>query len=246
MKQIALIFIFALAYTAVFAQDKRDVVYLKNGSIIKGQITEMIPNKHIKIETNGGNLFVYSFAEIEKMEKEEVDNPSLDKGVSGEADQNLLLDYFTQSSLGLAVGGGGILGVTYRYFLTEQAGIEGGIFYRPGIYEDYYGDFQFISSAMIAVGPVYYYKAYKNWKGKIKKNGFSVKVGISPVGEMNEFFGAVNWVLDSYKPEDKNRYFSFEIGAGAIYRYELPIDVSRDVASTMPLLYWKLNWYFEM
>lgn len=72
MKQITVIFIFVLFSSVLFAQQKEDVVYLKNGSVIKGQITEMIPDKHIKIETNGGSSFVYTFAEIDKIEKQDI------------------------------------------------------------------------------------------------------------------------------------------------------------------------------
>ena len=84
MKQITLIFIFVLMSSAVFAQDARDVVFLKNGSVIKGQIMEMIPDKHVKIETNDGNIFVYSFAEIEKIEKEAIEGLSQSKKETGE------------------------------------------------------------------------------------------------------------------------------------------------------------------
>jgi len=48
-----------------------DVVYLKDGSIIKGQIIEQIPNVSIKIRTEAGNVFVYKIENIEKMVKEE-------------------------------------------------------------------------------------------------------------------------------------------------------------------------------
>ena len=37
----------------------------------------------------------------------------------------------------------------------------------------------------------------------------SFKAGISPFGEINELMGAVNWVHDTFKPQNKNRYFSF-------------------------------------
>lgn len=84
MKQITYIFIFVLISSALFAQDKEDVVYLKNGSVIKGQITEMIPDKHVKIETSGGSLFVYKFEEIEKIEKQEIAGPSPLTNVKGE------------------------------------------------------------------------------------------------------------------------------------------------------------------
>lgn len=53
----------------VFA-DTIDVVYLKNGSIIRGMVVETIPNETIKIRTADGSIFVYSLDEVEKITKE--------------------------------------------------------------------------------------------------------------------------------------------------------------------------------
>jgi len=245
MKKFILIFIGFLFTTSILCQETKDVVYLKNGSVIKGEITEMIPNEHIKIKTADGSLFVYSFSEIEKTGKETVENSPF-KQVSTDAKGGYYSDYFIKSSLGVAIGGGGIVGLTYRYFPTEQIGVEGGIFYRPGLYEDYYGYIQTSSSVMFAFGPVFYLKTSMNEKGRIKKNGISVKMGVSPIGEMNEFMGALNWVHDTYKPENKNRYFSFELGGGFLNRYQMPYDISGDVPTTAPVIYWKLNWFFSM
>ena len=47
-----------------------DVVYLKNGSIIRGTIIEQVPNKSIKIQTQDGNVFVYEISQVEKITKE--------------------------------------------------------------------------------------------------------------------------------------------------------------------------------
>ena len=49
----------------------QDVVYLKNGSIIRGKIIEFIPQQHVKIETIGKNVFVYKMEEVEKITEEE-------------------------------------------------------------------------------------------------------------------------------------------------------------------------------
>ena len=49
-----------------------EVVYLKNGSIIRGTIIEQIPNKSLKIQTKDRSVFVYSMDEIEKIAKEEI------------------------------------------------------------------------------------------------------------------------------------------------------------------------------
>ncbi len=63
-----------------FSQDQtRDVVYLKNGSVIKGEIIEQIPNESIKIQTSDGNIFIYNFLDIEKMTKDTVETQSTGK-----------------------------------------------------------------------------------------------------------------------------------------------------------------------
>lgn len=36
-----------------------DIVKLKNGSIIKGKILEIRPQKHVKIELRDGSIFVF-------------------------------------------------------------------------------------------------------------------------------------------------------------------------------------------
>lgn len=48
----------------------RDVVYLKNGSIIRGFIIEQSPNVSLKILTRDNNVFVYKIDEVDKITKE--------------------------------------------------------------------------------------------------------------------------------------------------------------------------------
>ena len=56
-----------------------DVVYLKNGSIIRGIIIEQIPNQSLKIQTADRNVFVFKIEEVEKMTKENIPGTSLGK-----------------------------------------------------------------------------------------------------------------------------------------------------------------------
>lgn len=49
----------------------RDVVYLKNGSIIKGSVIEVIPNGSVKIQTQDGSLFVFDMNEVDRIVNEE-------------------------------------------------------------------------------------------------------------------------------------------------------------------------------
>lgn len=48
----------------------KDVVYLKNGSIIKGTLIEITPDKGVKIETADHSIFVYPLNEVDKIVKE--------------------------------------------------------------------------------------------------------------------------------------------------------------------------------
>jgi hypothetical protein len=59
-----------LATSAAFAQTPSvDILYLKNGSIIRGQVTEL-NSSAVKIKTADGSLFVYSMNDVDKMVKE--------------------------------------------------------------------------------------------------------------------------------------------------------------------------------
>jgi hypothetical protein len=71
MKKLFMLLFILSGSLIVYAQQYyQDVVYLKNGSIIRGTIIEQVPNKSIKIETADQSVFVYQFDEIEKFSKE--------------------------------------------------------------------------------------------------------------------------------------------------------------------------------
>ncbi len=54
------------------AQQLRDVVHLKNGSVVNGVIIEQIPNETIKIQLQDGTVLVFKMAEIDRIVKEPV------------------------------------------------------------------------------------------------------------------------------------------------------------------------------
>lgn len=63
----------ALFCGSVLAQgNMRDVVYLKNGGMVKGTIIEQVPGVSIKVQTSDGSVFVYKIEEVERMAKENV------------------------------------------------------------------------------------------------------------------------------------------------------------------------------
>ncbi len=52
------------------AQELQEVIYLNNGSVIRGIIIEQVPNNFVKIQTTDGNIFVYGMKDVLKITKE--------------------------------------------------------------------------------------------------------------------------------------------------------------------------------
>jgi hypothetical protein len=67
---------FVLIVVSAFSQNAlEDVVYLKNGSVIRGQIREQKTGKSLKIEITGGSIFVLRQDEIDSIRKEKAWQP---------------------------------------------------------------------------------------------------------------------------------------------------------------------------
>jgi hypothetical protein len=52
-------------------EDFENVIYLKDGGILRGEIIEMISDSAIRIEITGGNVFVIQMNEVDKITEEE-------------------------------------------------------------------------------------------------------------------------------------------------------------------------------
>jgi hypothetical protein len=62
----------AIIWTPTLRAQKgcQDVVYLKNGSVIRGMVMLLVPDSSVKIETADKSLFVYPMAEVARITKE--------------------------------------------------------------------------------------------------------------------------------------------------------------------------------
>jgi len=47
-----------------------DVIYLKNGAIVRGIIIEQVPNKSVEIKSNDNNYFIFKMDEVQKIARE--------------------------------------------------------------------------------------------------------------------------------------------------------------------------------
>ena len=75
MKKILfLLMLVTSCFTASIAQNVQEVVYLKNGSVIRGLIIEQIPGVSLKIQTSDGNIFAYPISDVKSITKEVTKN----------------------------------------------------------------------------------------------------------------------------------------------------------------------------
>lgn len=91
---------FVLISIMIFGQNNiEEVVYLKNGSIIRGTIIEQVPNQTLKIQTKDGSVFVFNLNEVQKITKEvpysnpvntntQVTNQSNNENIVNNTDEN--------------------------------------------------------------------------------------------------------------------------------------------------------------
>ena len=70
LKRVLLLVAMMFTVAMIQAQTQQEVVYLKNGSVVKGVIIEQIPNKSLKIQTADGSIFAYQMNEVDKITKE--------------------------------------------------------------------------------------------------------------------------------------------------------------------------------
>jgi hypothetical protein len=61
-----------LPFSSLAQNGMQDVIYLKDGNIYKGAIIETVPNESYKIQSEGGNVYAVTIAEVEKITKEEL------------------------------------------------------------------------------------------------------------------------------------------------------------------------------
>ena len=104
-----------LSLQVVSAQALKDVVYLKNGSVIRGTIVEQVPNESLKITTKDGSVFICQMGDVERITKE----ASVKKNLKEE----VKVKYRGFVDLGYKIGVG-IVSNSDRVELTTSHGVQ--------------------------------------------------------------------------------------------------------------------------
>lgn len=219
MKKYLALLLFALITTLSFGQSNyQDVVYLKNGSIIRGVIIEQVPNKSIKIETADRSVFVYQIDEIEKIAKEEkVSNKNNEsvrkKGFIGlELGANIPVGKFADENDGAAKTGFQINLINFGYLFSDNIGITATWFGASNPIEGVNNDYLWSHGGLL-VGPLFSFPVSEKIEWDVKP-----MVGLS-------------WA--SITNTDLELASSFALNLGTQFRF----NVSRLIAFTLGVDY---------
>ncbi|MBP5473375.1 MAG: hypothetical protein J6X92_01285, partial [Bacteroidales bacterium] len=87
MKKLLILFTFLLLGANLLAQSANDVVYLKNGSVIKGTVSNVTPNETVTIQTSDGSVFVLNMSEVTQIAHE------------GNTEQNISFPYWANDMM---------------------------------------------------------------------------------------------------------------------------------------------------
>lgn len=70
LKSLLSILLIFIGQLLVAQNNQQDVVYLKNGTIVRGFISEFQPDKNVTIKTAEQSIFVFEMSEVEKITRE--------------------------------------------------------------------------------------------------------------------------------------------------------------------------------
>ncbi len=239
MKKIFLLTIsFMLFSNIIFAQESnRDVVYLKNGSVIKGHIIEQVPNKTITIQTIDGSTFVYPIEEIKKMRKETNSNKTNNTKRKGK--NNNRFNYYSfniGATYNSTIGFGLSLNLVELNIAKDNGwggtlkwGSSAGTINVPTYNNNYYG-YDTNSSVGIGLGYLLAGPSYSLQKNNIINTvRFLAGIGVfTAVSDYSQAMGGTNFALGlgSTTRLFTNSRWNMTLGTDIIYCEEIFINLN--------------------
>lgn len=99
MKKLFILLVLAVAgcITSAFGQD---ILYLKNGSIIKGELVKALPNEKVQFQLSDGTILSYNTADAIKITKENVNQTTGRRDVVSLTNGSVIRGYLTEYIFG--------------------------------------------------------------------------------------------------------------------------------------------------
>jgi hypothetical protein len=130
MKKVLLFLTFLMFICSSYAQS--EIVYLKNGKVIRGSVIEQSPGANIKVRTSNGSLFAYQYSDVARIVE---DNTPARRSGNG-----LRLGYKGFVDFGYTLGVGDYSADRAEAYTTHGCQINNVIFVGVGAGVNYYYD----------------------------------------------------------------------------------------------------------
>lgn len=137
---ITLVLILSTSGTVFGQKTQEDVVYLKNGSMVRGEILILIPDSIVRIRIMGGSEFVFKWEEIDRIQKEPVKNAMMYRKLriheprrSGPINFKEDKVYINTTEVGLFAGSGGIYSSGVAFSISNVTSYKVSPHFMPGL-----------------------------------------------------------------------------------------------------------------
>jgi len=156
MKKLLFILIISMFSVAAIAHTSvTDVIYLKNGTVVRGTIIGQIPNQSVKLFTSNSTIAEFKMDEIEKI--------TTKKNGGGE---------FVQTTEGLPITRGNvIMGGSASFSFYNENPDEGSTYKRTSININPYLGYFIVDNLAVGAGVSY------NWSKSGDNKGYSLTIG---------------------------------------------------------------------
>lgn len=224
MKKYLVLVLSILISIATFGQNNyQEVVYLKNGQVIKGVIIEQVPNKSIKIENAEGIVSEFQMAEIEKFGKEKLPSSEyqnkkakIGSGYIGlTIGASIPIGYFASRSNGLANFGYQLNGIEFGYLFSKYIGASATVFVAENpISLDSVAPWKYGS---IMIGPLFTLKLTKKIEWDLKPMiGYSLTT-VPDLRDGAEEASAASYSVGTQFRYNLNKHFSLMLSSDFYY-----------------------------
>lgn len=198
-KALFMLLLFIGSIATSVAQNVQEVVYLKNGSVVRGVVIEQVPGVSLKVQTSDGSIFAYQMSEVVKITKESANyrngnSMRLNNNSGNETGYKGFID------LGYTIGVGD-WGID-RLELSTSHGCQFNpyLYIGAGIAANYYFDAEVVGLPIFA-----------HVRGNILNNSISpyvdFRIGYSPLEDVQGFYMA---------PSVGCKIYSFNVSLGYV------------------------------
>ena len=119
---LPLLVLLVVCVTSLGAQEMEDVLYLKDGSVVRGMIIEQVPNQSVRIRTRDGSVYVYTFNLIDRIAREPAQQAAAPQQQPQQQQQPQLKNARRGFWIGLGLGYGSL---GFEDFDAREGGLSG-------------------------------------------------------------------------------------------------------------------------